>query len=1646
VISRHSSARVDQRCDVDVDVDVDGDVGNGNHLNTPKRSSEMVVPNATNSGNHNNSSTSRPNPFDDSSEESQASYSTNESRQAAVPDSPSVDTDSSGSVDGDLFSALMGKKDSKVVVSPAVDQGQQPLGVNGRDSNPFDDSDDESVYDADEPVIPIPARGEKHNANKSVKPTTPNAHNVTSNPFDDNSVDDSDMDPRASVKNPIKNNSTKKTLEPIGKADSCIVKQNQVKPTTSNPYGVTPNPFDDSSVDDSFIGTVSSNLDDTSTVVGNKKTQSCADSIASTGTSVDGDLFSGFQSFLTKKHHQDDVVKPITAKLEGNSNRNLIVDRSKILDKRISSGGSCASSSFGGFSIESLNEESVVEGKAVKKECDTMKPVDEAKEYGETECNDIKPEDETSKRDDDKLSREVDPVHHQSTAVPKVVKDNVEMSEMQAKKNKSSNPFGSFDSGSMGSSSSFSCVQKKSGNPFGDADKSVQEFDADESVQEVQEFLKDVETSKSKLNENAIEPASIVMPSKDVEKPSNIYMDTSSFADSSSLGSSQTSTLESNSHTLKNTPNLVEKGSIQRESPSAKQMTAPPKNNAVSPMSITTFGAGKSPEQKTSNAKNVTPSPKKKWQLGVDSFDSSVESSLDSPPPIQRQIKSDNPFADILAMRAKERKENHWIVQQMMKRDSNISQMDLESSSQEDNISDTTPSTQQSRVVIGNTEKVKTNPFADSVMSDSVLESIQSGQSEDSSDESSESSVSLEESAFTNVRKALSNIQSMSYETNEEDSYEEEESVDEGVDKGDGEDSADETHVVAPKIQGDDAANMAGFYTSRSEAFNDYSEEEASTDYTAPPKQISTESYAVSSLKTTDFKATYKPEFDMNQTFDDDEDAVSVPSLFDKMCKKKDTEKGGELDCKEMESGRERVSKKIDPTSESGTAGSSIDRVIKISPPRKPVVLYDGSISTKDSIVGTTIRVTNADMVAERIYLESLRAQVHAELKVHVADEEIRFALEERMNAIRDYYKRKTTTTQLKSKHAGDEVTKDGASYVSSPKHSKQPGRPKILLDRSVVPNSPTSAITDVSSLSCPKGIIAGDKNSTLSNGQITDQIKLPSPSEDSSTPSLPKGVAMNSSSRDPAQGILSDQIKLPPSTEDSSTPSFPKGITMNSSTRDDQKHAYERAEANIQNALKSVSVTMNQSDVGRRGEYEIGEDEEIMNRVLPKASISQNIHSHQTTSWDNEVAKIPKPFGGKSPMNIAIPAVNDAWNFYSQINSLMSDNRVYEYEFQAIQKDPLYPYLNSLTGIADSGDDGIAVGVKKVKQRMREEFTGKSPHRICHILAREAKEIQPELIEICEDIARKLNIYTIAVGPVKTASSALIKSEKKYAGNPLFITDFCRVSLFVPDIATLLALIEIALSKYAYIVKRIKLSNLKRDHSSIIGGYRDCKINIDIDGHICEIQVHLERLWNIKEESGYNHYRQCFVNNVTESTYDVSRTLLGLDREFLSDMIKVGEDAVKDQPVTALEYSDEKQIRDYCALAYLYIYYGLPVRAEYTLRQIVKLRTENVLFGPGHAETIMYLKMLKTSLKMQHKYKSAMAVSTRISRAEKPPNNEDDIVGLCARDQCGALDHICDSILDPSRKERMEEKEKLQLVEESRAVWLVTRKSFFRK
>eukprot|EP00804_Cyclotella_cryptica_P021883 CCRYP_000845-RA/>CCRYP_000845-RA protein AED:0.25 eAED:0.25 QI:187/1/1/1/1/1/4/120/2119 len=1005
--------------------------------------------------------------------------------------------------------------------------------------------------------------------------------------------------------------------------------------------------------------------------------------------------------------------------------------------------------------------------------------------------------------------------------------------------------------------------------------------------------------------------------------------------------------------------------------------------------------------QNATLAKKAT-ATKKRWEIGVDSLESSSTGfSVDEAFPTaikKNESTSSNPFADILALRERERKANSAVVKKLMERNSGISEMNLESSSQETDSEASSTFKQDHKIVLENTEKIKSNPFNDvenvgePAVDDTDIES------DSSNEESSEESMSLEGGIFTDLQKALSKIQSVSYEATDEEN--DEESLD----------SKEHPEIFVP----------------------------------------TGESCAVSSLKDADFKdAENRTGFDVNESFDSGEDICSVPkspaplenendddatsvsqsTMSSDQSENSDEETDEESEYLEgetvydgenekafkvsdntAESAQSSKGKEVQsaPSSDSVTAERSKVGDTNLSPPKSAVVLRDGSISTKDSIVGKTIRVTNSDMVAERIYLESLRAQVHAELKVHVADEEIRLALEARLQAIRDFYKKKATVSKLKSSHDDDFLEKV-ASLPSQQKCSPSSSKPKILRSESV-DKSTQAPLSPVSSVSYPNGVTMRRNEDTTA---ATQNAKLVQPSSSTTSPST----------------------------------SHQKGVTMNSSTKHTQKLVFERAQANIDEAIKAANISLaQQSDLDEcKGNDDESEEEEFVNRIHTQSAIPSDIFT-QDTFWDEDEAIIPPSPSAKTQIGITSPTVRNAWNFYREVNNLMSDSRVYDYEFKVIQEDPLYPYLNSLVGIADSGDDGKTMADKEVQQEARQEYKNKSPHRVCHMLAKEAKIVLPELIELCVDIGRKLDMKTMAVGPVKTASAALIKCEKKYGGNPLLVTDFCRVSLFVPDIASLLALIEIILSKYAYLVKRIKLSNLKNDHSPIIGGYRDCKINVDVDGHICEIQVHLEALWNIKEESGYIHYKRCFENNVDKATFDISRTLTGLDREFLSDLIKVGEDAVESIPITSLKHDNENQIRDYSALASLYLYYGLPVRAEYTLRQIVKLRTESINFGPGHAETLMHLKLLRKSLKMQHKYKSASAVTKRITRAEKGKDGEDDLVELCTQHQCGAMDNLCDSILDPSKKEREEEKKKAQSVEDSRAIWLGVRKTFFKQ
>jgi hypothetical protein len=164
-------------------------------------------------------------------------------------------------------------------------------------------------------------------------------------------------------------------------------------------------------------------------------------------------------------------------------------------------------------------------------------------------------------------------------------------------------------------------------------------------------------------------------------------------------------------------------------------------------------------------------------------------------------------------------------------------------------------------------------------------------------------------------------------------------------------------------------------------------------------------------------------------------------------------------------------------------------------------------------------------------------------------------------------------------------------------------------------------------------------------------------------------------------------------------------------------------------------------------------------------------------------------------------------------------------------------------------------------------------------VLIEKANEALPSLVEICKLLAGTLGLEEVGVGPIKEASLAIKKAERKYDGDVLKVTDYCRALLVVKDLPTLLALLELARNSFGGIIKRVKLSTLKKDYPALAGGYRDCKINVELKGHICELQIHIWPMWLICGVDGFRHFRHS-TEYATDSFPDAFDALEGLDRK----------------------------------------------------------------------------------------------------------------------------------------------------------------------
>lgn len=405
---------------------------------------------------------------------------------------------------------------------------------------------------------------------------------------------------------------------------------------------------------------------------------------------------------------------------------------------------------------------------------------------------------------------------------------------------------------------------------------------------------------------------------------------------------------------------------------------------------------------------------------------------------------------------------------------------------------------------------------------------------------------------------------------------------------------------------------------------------------------------------------------------------------------------------------------------------------------------------------------------------------------------------------------------------------------------------------------------------------------------------------------------------------------------------------------------------------------------------------------------------------------------------------IKDSWDFYRMICSLLRDRHKYDEVFRRMQLDPVYPYMNSMTGLNDPGDGGYENFDKQVVQPDRDEYAGMSKTAVAQDMVARAEAALPSLVEICKALAGSLGMEEVGVGPVKESTVAMRKAEKKYDGDLLKVTDYCRALLVVKDFPSLLALLELARDSFGPLIRRVKMSTLKSEHNAKAGGYRDCIINIELKQHICEIQVHLWPMWVVCGVGGFRHYRHC-VEYSTDSFENSFDALDGLDRKTMAELIVMSEEAVAETPLDNLDWYHERSILDYYAEVGLFMQHGLYVWAEITLRHLVRLRTESPDIGPDHHEAVVLHKYLAECLEAQGKTEEALESREKVASYERARNQDALDAEKTVWDYLAdAPADAFDMIMDPNRKAREAEENLRHEVKASKKAWRKARTERF--
>ena len=392
------------------------------------------------------------------------------------------------------------------------------------------------------------------------------------------------------------------------------------------------------------------------------------------------------------------------------------------------------------------------------------------------------------------------------------------------------------------------------------------------------------------------------------------------------------------------------------------------------------------------------------------------------------------------------------------------------------------------------------------------------------------------------------------------------------------------------------------------------------------------------------------------------------------------------------------------------------------------------------------------------------------------------------------------------------------------------------------------------------------------------------------------------------------------------------------------------------------------------------------------------------------------------------------SWKFYTLVVSLCRDTKRLDYAaLHVLECDLLWPYFLTLKAITKPTIDGNRVvaspdapdGWSKTREKILSQVLSlsggetaeddyavlrKGEYSVEHDgllrsaikrLLVDARLATTELLEIAEKVVSILRLSNcVWMGPVKTEERAHQKAVIKYGGDPFKITDFVRLMLVVPDLAAAIACVEIISSKYEARLVRLELDKLKK--RKIPGGYRHITVNLLVNGHIAEIQIHIECMFQVlRGMEGVHRHQNNAREFRTDSITGAFDLLIDLNKAAISDLLNVADDAIierekrrsqKDNTPAGylsklssnakIKSVDESIITAKFAKAGLLVMNSQYLDAEIIFNELHALRVRDKRYGGASPEAIQLLKLAEYCQKKQGKADEAKETNDAAKRS----------------------------------------------------------------